>query len=113
MDYVDSTLGTNITEHTGFPNPATDTTIVSLDLTKLLIKHPSSTFFMKLAGNQWEERGIFEGDIIIIDRALDPQAQDLVVWWDSDEFCVSPQKDLPEKIATWGVITNIIHRYRI
>jgi DNA polymerase V len=112
MDYVDSTLGTNITEHAGFPNPATDTSIVSLDITKLLVKHPSSTFFMQLSGNTWEEQGIYHGDIIVIDRSLGAEPKDLVVWWDGDEFRVSYCRNLPKGTSTWGVITNIIHRYR-
>ena len=112
MNYFDSSLGTNIQEHTGFPNPATDSSIVSLDLTTLLIKHPSSTFFMQLSGNAWEAQGVYDSDVLVIDRALEPDKKDLVVWWDGDEFRVSHYRNLPEQTAPWGVITSIIHRYR-
>lgn len=112
MDYIDSSLGTDVTEHAGFPNPATDHSIISLDINVLLVKHPSSTFFMQLNGNAWEDRGIFDSDVIVIDRALEAKKTDLVVWWDVDEFRVSHFRSLPAKIAPWGVITSIIHRYR-
>lgn len=105
-------LAQSVTEHTGFPNPATDTNIISLDLTQLLIKHPSSTFFMRLAGNAWEDVGVFDGDIAIIDKALEPKPSDLVVWWDVDEFCLSHYHQLTAKAAPWGVVTSIIHQYR-
>lgn len=102
-----------ISIHTGFPNPATDSSIVPLDLTKLLIKHPSSTFFMHLQGEAWQAFGVFDGDLAIIDKALEPKPYDLVVWWNADEFCVSKYNKLPSNIAPWGVVTSVVHRYRI
>lgn len=112
MHYIDKNIGTKIAEHGGFPNPATDSNIISLDITSVLVKHPSSTFLMRLSGNTWEDIGIYDGDIAVIDRALEPQKSDLVVWWDVDEFRVSKQSNLPEKVTPWGVISSIIHRYR-
>ncbi len=113
MDLPYENAAQSVTEHAGFPNPATDTNIISLSLEKLLIKHPSSTFFMQLSGNTWEAIGIFDGDIAIVDKSLEPQKTDTVVWWDVDEFRVSKYGRLPEKMAPWGVVTSIIHRYRI
>jgi SOS-response transcriptional repressor LexA len=102
----------SMVEHTGFPNPGTDDFIPSLNLQALLIKHPSSTFFMRLSGNAWEAIGIFDGDVIIIDKALEPKNTDIVVWWEAQEFRVSNYTHLPPKVAPWGVVTSIIHRYR-
>lgn len=104
--------GTIITEHTGFPNPATDRDITSLDLSNLLIKHPASTFFMEIDGNAWEQRGIYKGDIAIVDRAIIPKHLDLVIWWDETDFRISPYHKLPVGTRVWGVITSTIHRYR-
>jgi DNA polymerase V len=101
-----------VTEHRGFPNPATDTNITPLDLTKLLIKHPLSTFFMRIEGSTWENFGIFDGDLTIIDRSLNPKSTDLVIWWDETSFVISKFHKLPLDTTAWGVITNIIHRYR-
>lgn len=101
----------NVTEHTGFPNPATDKTLVSLDLSALLIKNPASTFFMRIAGHNWENFGIFNNDIAIIDRAISPKPDDLVIWWD-DNFRISRYKKAPPGVILWGTVTSITHRYR-
>lgn len=102
----------SVTEHTGFPNPATDSNIVSLNLAKMLIKHPASTFFMEVDSNAWEHRGVYKGDYAIVDKALMPRRMDLVIWWDESDFIISPYHQLPLGTKVWGVITSIIHRYR-
>lgn len=113
MNYFDSSLGTNIEEHTGFPNPGTDDTILSLDLQQLLIKHPSSTFFMRVGHtDQWQEIGVFANDILIIDRSLQPRQQDIVVWWREDSFVISYCSKLPRNYQPWGVVTNTVHQLR-
>jgi len=96
----------------GFPNPSTDSTIISLDINELLMKHPSSTFFMRITGNDWHELGIFEEDIAIVDRALEPRNSDLVIWWEENLFRISKLKDTPTDTEVWGVVSSIIHRYR-
>lgn len=101
-----------VTEHRGFPNPATDTNIVPLDLNALLIKHPLSTFFMRIENNAWERYGIFKDDIAIIDKALRPKPTDLVIWWDETTFIISKFHKLPMDTPVWGVVLSIIHRYR-
>lgn len=96
----------------GFPNPSTDSTIISLDITELLIKHPSSTFFMRITGEDWKELGIFENDIAIVDRSLEPRKSDLVIWWQEDEFRINKLQDVPAGTTVWGVVASIVHRYR-
>lgn len=103
----------NITEHTGFPNPATDTTLTSLDIGSYLVKHPASTFFMRINGHTWERYGIFHQDIAIIDRSLSPNATDLVVWWNESGFTIKRFSNVPIDSPVWGVITFIIHGYRL
>ncbi len=101
-----------VTEHTGFPNPATDSTLGSLDIGKLLVKHPASTFFMQIESNQWQQYGIFNGDIAIIDRSLNVQRKDIVVYWSGGEFGLKRKYKLPMDTTIWGVVTAITHRYR-
>ena len=67
--------------HAGFPNPATDASLGGLDLNKLLLRHPTSSYLFRVRGNEWERSGVFDGDIAIIDRALDPRGNDTVLWW--------------------------------
>ncbi len=102
-----------VTEHTGFPNPATDSTLTSLQIGELLVQHPASTFFMEIDSSIWEKYGIFAGDIAIIDRSLSPKVSDLTVWWKDDYFTLARSRHVPLDTTPWGVVTSIIHRYRI
>lgn len=100
--------------HAGFPNPAADKSFSNLDLHQLLVERPSSTFLFRIAGGQWEDEGIFDGDIAIIDRSLDPRPADRVVWWDdtAGTFHISTLKTMPRSAACWGVVTATVHQYR-
>jgi DNA polymerase V len=54
----------------GFPSPADDYVEGQLDLNEHFIAHPSATFFVRVTGESMRGAGIFEGDILIVDRAL-------------------------------------------
>lgn len=103
-----------VSVHTGFPNPATDASLRTLDLNSLLINHTASTYFFRIEGNHWEGSGIFHGDIAIIDRALGARHSDVVVWWDqhTEHFSISVRKDVPQDATVWGVITSTVHQLR-
>ncbi len=101
-----------VSEHAGFPNPATDNLLEDLSLQQLLIKHPVSTFFLRVRGSEWEGQGIFDGDIAIVDRALTARKSDLVIWWQGDNFVISKQAKKPDDCPAWGVVTSIIHQCR-
>jgi DNA polymerase V len=105
---------TGVSIHTGFPNPAADTSLHGLDLNQLLVQHSTSTYFFRVRGSEWEGAGIFDDDIAIIDRALDPRKADTVIWWneDSHEFSISLYKNVPGDATVWGVITSTIHQLR-
>lgn len=100
-----------VSEHTGFPNAATDQRLTALDLSRLLVRHPSSTFYMRVDGDSGIGEGIHANDIIVIDRSLTPKKSDLVIWWD-DAFIIGKAGKLPDDIIPWGVITFIIHERR-
>ena len=53
----------------GFPSPADDYLEGELDLNELLIQHPAATFFVRLAGDSMVNAGLFDGDILVVDRA--------------------------------------------
>ena len=101
-----------ISIHAGFPNPAADRTLQGLDLHKLLIQNPASTFFMRLEGNEWEDHGIYDGDVVVIDRALAARPTDLVVITKDDTFLITKPNHIPEDSTLWGVVTAVIHQYR-
>jgi SOS-response transcriptional repressor LexA len=103
--------GTSITVHAGFPNPAAERNGIPLSLDKLLVKHPSSTYFFRIRGHNWHRHGVFDGDIAVIDRALTPRERELVVWWqESGEFVLSPFERATQQ-NIWGTITAIIHSF--
>jgi len=103
-----------VSVHAGFPNPAADKSLGSLDLNQLLIQHAASTFLFRLRGNDWEDLGIFDEDIAIVDRALGARKNDLVIWWENqtDGFAISKYKDLEADANVWGVVTSVIHQLR-
>jgi hypothetical protein len=104
--------GHGVSEHTGFPNAATDARLNALDLSKLLVRHPSSTFYMRVSGESGQDVGIFDGDIVVVDRALSAKKSDIVIWWDLESFAISIASQLPDQTIPWGVITHSIHAYR-
>jgi DNA polymerase V len=103
-----------VSVHTGFPNPAADRSLSNLDLNQLLIQRTASTFLFRIRGEEWKDRGIFDGDIAIIDRALDARPNDLVVWWQDgrEQFAITYRREVPPDIPIWGVITSTIHQFR-
>ncbi len=70
----------------GFPSPAQDYIRDSIDLNRTLIKHPASTFYAKVVGDSMSGEGITEGDILIIDRSIEPEHGDLAVCCLNGEF---------------------------
>lgn len=63
----------------GFPAPGDDCVERPLDLNDLLIDNPTSTFFVRVAGDSMEGAGIFDGDYLIVDRAVEPVSGKIVV----------------------------------
>ena len=56
----------------GFPSPADDYMEQRLDLNRYLIKHPAATIFVKVTDDSMTKAGIFEGDLLIVDKSLKP-----------------------------------------
>ena len=63
----------------GFPSPADDYLEDKLDLNEYLIKHPAATFFVRVAGDSMINAGIYNNDIIIVDRSIKPKHGKIVV----------------------------------
>lgn len=103
-----------VSVHAGFPNPATDKSLHGLDLNRLLIRHAASTYLFRMRGNAWKDAGVFDGDIAVVDRALDARKNDVVLWWDGvrGEFAISAYGKMPSGAALWGVITASVHEFR-
>ena len=114
----------------GFPSPADDHIDLDLDLNEHLIKHPAATFYVYARGNSMINAGIYDGDLMIVDRSLDPALQSIVIAVIDGEFTVKRISRInkrlylipdnndyePIKITSdmnfeiWGVVTHTIHK---
>lgn len=63
----------------GFPSPADDYMDRRLDLNEYLIQHPAATIYCRVSGDSMKELGIFDGDLLIVDRSLTPKHGDVVL----------------------------------
>jgi hypothetical protein len=104
-----------VSVHTGFPNPALDRRAegnrLTLDINKLLVHNPSSTFMFRIKGHAWVDQGVYDGDVAVIDRALTPRGGDLLIAADDNSFQLYRQPQIDPNIEPWGVVTAIIHQF--
>ncbi len=63
----------------GFPSPADDYIEKGLSLDELLIPHPSSTYLVRAQGDSMKGCGIFNNDVLIVDRSLTAEHRDIVI----------------------------------
>lgn len=63
----------------GFPAPGDDMVERSLNVHEYLVKHPVSTFFVRVEGDSMEGAGIFSGDILVVDRSVEAVSGKIVV----------------------------------
>ncbi len=81
----------------GFPSPAEEYR-ERLDLVKLLVKHKASTFFFRVSGVSMVDAAMDEGDIIIVDRAIDPYNNCKAVCYIDGEYTVKRVEMLDGKV---------------
>lgn len=108
--------GDGVSVHSGFPNPAADRWRrgqgLALDFDRLLVRHPSSTYLFRVAGHHWASQGVYDGDVAVIDRALQAGPGDLLVAWQGGASRLCRQDQLVPDDRPWGVVTAVIHQYR-
>ena len=63
----------------GFPNPCADYCETALDLHEYLVKHRAATFIFDVCGDSMKNAGIFDGDKIVVDRAVEAKSGDIIV----------------------------------
>ena len=114
----------------GFPSPATDYIEEDIDLNVHLIKNVPSTFLIRVQGKSMNDVKIYDGDLLIVDRSLDPKNFSTVVANVNEElvvktfvkeknqsFLTSGSNEIKDKInltenpeiVIWGVVTYVIH----
>jgi DNA polymerase V len=114
----------------GFASPADDHLEAELNLNEYLIAHPSETFFVRAKGDSMQQAGIFDKDLLIVDRSLTPKDNDIVIAAVAGQLTVkrlvvkrgepwlfpaNPNyKPIPIKegseLHVWGVVVHAIHR---
>lgn len=114
----------------GFPSPADDFLDVSIDLNKELIKNPSATFYGRVKGDSMKNAGLEDGDLLIIDKSLEPIDNKIAVCFIDGEFTVKRIKIeaniiwllaeneayKPIKVTSdnefviWGIVTTVIKK---
>lgn len=101
-------------EASGFPSPAADYAECGISLDRSLIEHPEATFFFRVAGQALAGDGIFDGDLLIVDRSLTPTANQLVIVVADGELLIRRASALSlenqGELALWGVVRWAIHR---
>jgi DNA polymerase V len=115
----------------GFPSPADDHLEDALDLNEHLIQHPAATFFVRVRGDSMTGVGIHDGDLLVVDRALEPKSGAIVVAvidgeltvkrlriddgrvWLMPENPAYPPLEIKEgsELVIWGVVAHSVRSY--
>tara|TARA_A100001011_G_C14307789_1_gene844030 strand:- start:3448 stop:3840 length:393 start_codon:yes stop_codon:yes gene_type:complete len=115
----------------GFPSPATDYIEDDIDLNSYLIKNSPATFIIRVQGKSMNDVGIHDGDLLIVDRSINPKNSSTVIANVNEElvvktfikekgnnFLTSGSKKIKDKIELnedpnviiWGIVTYVIHK---
>ncbi len=115
----------------GFPSPADDYAEQRISLDERLVEHRESTFFMRVAGDSMKGKGIFDGDLLVVDRALPAMHGCVVIAVVDGEFTVKQLLHTPkghvlraahpdyadmhikpeQDFSIWGVVSWNIHKH--
>lgn len=117
----------------GFPSPAEDLGAQRIDLTQMLITHAQATYFLRASGHSMVEAGIFDNDILVVDRAIKPRHNHIVVAVVDGDFTVKQLYQRAGRIKlkaanptfadivpregqtleVWGVVTSSIKQFPV
>lgn len=97
---------------TGFPSPAQGYEHKGINLNSILIQHPSATYFMQVSSSRYVGMGIFNGDILIVDRAKKITPNSLVVYEADGEFVLGRVFKIHSEAIITGSIVYVIHKVR-
>jgi DNA polymerase V len=112
----------------GSPKPADEYVEEILDLSRLLVKRPEATFFVRVEGESMIEAEIHPGDLLVVDRSVEPRHKDIVIAIVDGEFTVKVLQKKPdlrlvsrnaaaptkieEPFEIWGVVLWVVHKAR-
>nr|WP_103028684.1 translesion error-prone DNA polymerase V autoproteolytic subunit [Salinibacter altiplanensis] len=113
----------------GFPSPADDYIETSLDLGERLIQNEEATFYVRVSGGSMKGVGIHDGDVLVVDRSVEPTEGDVVIAALGGELTVKryevrsgqpyliPEAEgydpIPiregQELVVWGVAQHVVH----
>ena len=113
----------------GFPSPTEDYIEGKIDLNRHLVKHPESTFLVRVTGESMQNAGIHSHDLLVVDQAIEPTSGKIIIAVINGELTVKRLRKhrnklwlMPENpdyqpieidenidFHIWGVVTNVIH----
>ena len=115
----------------GFPSPATDYIEDDLDLNTYLINNAPATFIIRVQGRSMRDVGIYDGDLLIVDKSINPKSFSTVIANVNEELVVKTfikEKEVSyltsgskssidkinlgenQEVIIWGVVTYVIHK---
>jgi DNA polymerase V len=116
----------------GFPSPAEDHMVRRVDLMEQLIQHPQATFLLRVRGESMKDAGIFDGDVVLVDKAIQPRSGQVVIAVVDGEFVcktlwqragrmklkaanatypdISPKDG--QTVEVWGVVVAAIKQFK-
>ncbi|WP_410488921.1 translesion error-prone DNA polymerase V autoproteolytic subunit [Aeromonas hydrophila] len=116
----------------GFPSPAQDYIEQTIDLNQICIEHPAATFYVRASGHSMVEKGINDGDLLIVDRALKARHGAIVLASLDGEFTVKQLQERPfpallpanpdfqtihlldgQELEIFGVVTYVLHKTKL
>ncbi|WP_299684652.1 S24 family peptidase [uncultured Dokdonia sp.] len=103
-----------VSKQTGFPSAATHYMEATVDLNEELSIHKDATFYVRVKGDAWKDFSILNKDVLIIDRSLQANFDDLALVVQDGGFKILriPFDKEQETFVLWGVITYVIHAVR-
>jgi len=113
----------------GFPSPAQDYVEQTLDLNELCIRHPAATFLVRVSGDSMKDKGILDGDVLVVDRSVNAVHGSVIVAALNREFtvkelCLKPVKQLlahnktyqpiplteRDEFEVFGVVVSVVRK---
>ncbi|WP_319582958.1 translesion error-prone DNA polymerase V autoproteolytic subunit [uncultured Pseudodesulfovibrio sp.] len=114
----------------GFPSPAEEYLEKRLDLNEHLVARPEATYFVRVSGDSMIGAGIHHGDLLVVDRSLDPKPGNIIIALVDGEFTVKRLRrtpiglelapENPDYVAiplseetdfqVWGVVLHVVHK---
>ncbi|MDP5031430.1 MAG: translesion error-prone DNA polymerase V autoproteolytic subunit [Paraglaciecola sp.] len=113
----------------GFPSPAQDYVEQTLDLNELCIRHPAATFLVRVSGDSMKDKGILDGDVLVVDRSVNAVHGSIIIAALNREFtvkelCLKPVKRLlphnkayqpiplteQDEFEVFGVVVSVVRK---